>query len=1044
MTEDQKWMEIKNTKNVQVTKNDNRSFKRISERFDFDKCSPYIDKIKTLFVPSLENRIYTGLEDFVYRDNASRESELSYLKKCINLATSWSDPLDALCEKYKDVDVLEEATKHFLNYGIKDGLITSFVNSIVLNNRLNRVCRELDSLHIEKNLLSYANVWNFITEKNYWVDTDCATSASSPITDVPVKDLGSDLDVETGSGMADTRQEERRAPKRSATYEHSSNLKLEHEDEDSLNYFEVNEDLLTSLKDGSNMFSGLSRDKTYRGRSSVCTKSSCLTYRTKHPKADWKNESLKLHIMKMYSKNGKGMRFRKSKKSSRLALPCKYEDLLCQIIKEDLSLSVFDFSVARKKFENGIYNVTSCLNNVISRLDGSNIKEFCLFCEIRQDYIKFKLKPRGPKKTNVCLFVARVATYKELSKRTRTRDNKKIIPVQDTETEATEIREDITRTEEKTDNLLKYDLSEAELVECDSHCRCPSMDLLLSEPLRKDEREDALGCTVKDVSYLKSLDGNATKNRLKSKSVQTLVPEMSSKGINIDLVPKGSAISLESNVTRIISFTDPSPLKIIKDSRDSLGVCHQDSKCRQVKSLESLDKSTIHEGSFDSSRQTLKSHEFNVCNKNATQANSESKKSQVSMRVEICQSKISFINKDVSKSHLSKINHTKSNVYKSHDIKSINERASNSKPQLKSNSTTFEKFIKTSNFRDAFSTRSIDKIKYLIRTKLCRRLLERDKSTNTSKTLLSNDKNYKSTSNGRTGRSSSTKDHSKSQKSLSTSRDKSRHNVYFNQLPGHSPRLSAGSDHLTPANKKSQVKNQSIKKSKRIKNTRIFENDTEKNYFRQIRYDRQNYSSRCSCYYGRGCNYDRNNFYSFTCNSESSKKFPSMYTSSRQVLLPQDSNDPWYTRDGCQLFKGDYHYGYGVPYYPLNFYCEGYNKENATSGFTIERNETKTDTDSCQGTEYRPYLQSYGEIPDSDYCHRLEPFDGCYKKSKNVWKYESSSSKQVLDNLETNFKIRLSQYLRLCRNVKYSLLKRYKPDDIYEVSRTSIPCMDKQ
>ena len=61
---------------------------------------------------------------------------------------------------------------HAVKYLIKDGLVDCFLNSIILNNRLNKVCRHLDGLCVEKNFLRYLAVWNYINERDYWIDED--------------------------------------------------------------------------------------------------------------------------------------------------------------------------------------------------------------------------------------------------------------------------------------------------------------------------------------------------------------------------------------------------------------------------------------------------------------------------------------------------------------------------------------------------------------------------------------------------------------------------------------------------------------------------------------------------------------------------------------------------------------------------------------------------------------------------------------------------------------------------------------------------------
>lgn len=83
----------------------------------------------------------------------------------------WKNSLNRIAEY--DIDTMEEMMRHTVKRMIKDDLI-SFLDSVILHQRLNKVCRELDALGIEDNLRNL-NVWNFINERDYLLDRNCFT-----------------------------------------------------------------------------------------------------------------------------------------------------------------------------------------------------------------------------------------------------------------------------------------------------------------------------------------------------------------------------------------------------------------------------------------------------------------------------------------------------------------------------------------------------------------------------------------------------------------------------------------------------------------------------------------------------------------------------------------------------------------------------------------------------------------------------------------------------------------------------------------------------
>lgn len=56
--------------------------------------------------------------------------------------------------RYWDVDRMEEIVKYAIDRFLNDGLLGCFVNSIVLNDRLIKICRELDAMGFDSNVFS--------------------------------------------------------------------------------------------------------------------------------------------------------------------------------------------------------------------------------------------------------------------------------------------------------------------------------------------------------------------------------------------------------------------------------------------------------------------------------------------------------------------------------------------------------------------------------------------------------------------------------------------------------------------------------------------------------------------------------------------------------------------------------------------------------------------------------------------------------------------------------------------------------------------------
>lgn len=123
---------------------------------------------------------------------------------------------------------------------------------------------------------------------------------------------------------------------------------------------------------------------------------------------------LKIIVHKIYQEDYKCSTF-SSFNVTHLPLPCKPSNLIRRIFEADSSLTESCLIVIKRKFENSLYNVCSCLNSVLEKLNFKLTKALCLNCEIYPGYISFKLKASNIKK---CFFVARVPICQNIQKRT--------------------------------------------------------------------------------------------------------------------------------------------------------------------------------------------------------------------------------------------------------------------------------------------------------------------------------------------------------------------------------------------------------------------------------------------------------------------------------------------------------------------------------------------------------------------------------------------------------------------------------------------------
>jgi len=137
----------------------------------------YIDKIQALFVPSLEYKLYSLLKEFLHSTDCQLIKKLSYFKRFIDAIIAWSDPLSGVIE-HDENNTTEGVERNSVKRVMRDDLIICFLDSTILYRRLNKICRKLDSLGIDDNILRTFNTWSFVNQDCY-TDHNYFTYATS-------------------------------------------------------------------------------------------------------------------------------------------------------------------------------------------------------------------------------------------------------------------------------------------------------------------------------------------------------------------------------------------------------------------------------------------------------------------------------------------------------------------------------------------------------------------------------------------------------------------------------------------------------------------------------------------------------------------------------------------------------------------------------------------------------------------------------------------------------------------------------------------------
>ncbi|KAH0539347.1 hypothetical protein KQX54_004207 [Cotesia glomerata] len=327
--------------------------------FNFEKYDPYVDVLRTLFVPSIDKRICELLELF-HTDKTTIDTP-SYWERCLNIVSTI---------KY-EVGVVQSYLKQASSYLVNSRVVNFLTNTLVLSNRLDKVCRDLDSLG-EKNLLRYANAWNFVNEKSYW------RVARQSVSITPEgKHRASLVEAEIGSTSSaypTSNSNSGSSPRRFRKFsKHSSKSRKSNS--------ENNSGSCSSFAVQSAEFSSNNNNNNNDGE-----------------------KKLKVLIGDPHS--SKYSEVRKS------PVPCKCENLIKHFIKTDLIDSPASVK-AKNKLEKALRDTCCSLNEILEPMDGNNVQKCQLLCKFKENYVKIQLKKQENYGNKSCLFTERIDVSKK-------------------------------------------------------------------------------------------------------------------------------------------------------------------------------------------------------------------------------------------------------------------------------------------------------------------------------------------------------------------------------------------------------------------------------------------------------------------------------------------------------------------------------------------------------------------------------------------------------------------------------------------------------
>ncbi|XP_025263664.1 uncharacterized protein LOC112637668 [Camponotus floridanus] len=384
MTDNQLYVPFRN----ETLSTNSCEFSSRNAAFDLEIYGPYLDKIRELFVPSLEYRIHSLLEEFVYSEDSRWAVQFPYVKKFIDAIATWRGPLIKAAEY--DIGTMEKAIKSAVKRVVKDDLIPCFLDSLTPYYRLNKICRELDALGIENNILRSLNVWNSVNEKKcHRADRDCFTNPDT----MDCNSNSRDVTMSPCDAKGPTR-----CKKAIEAYEKSIEQPTTSENQQIV---DTSQDFLQQTEDSSHNEVS-QNDKSESVDEEPCDAAKSFAKR------------LKMIVRKMYPEDCSCPTLSGSILTC-LALPCKPRDLIGRIFEADPCLTESCFIVMKRKFLISVHNVCSCLNDILGKLDSRFTKTLHLNCEIYPGYIRFRLKSSS---VNKCLFVARISICQSVRRRT--------------------------------------------------------------------------------------------------------------------------------------------------------------------------------------------------------------------------------------------------------------------------------------------------------------------------------------------------------------------------------------------------------------------------------------------------------------------------------------------------------------------------------------------------------------------------------------------------------------------------------------------------
>lgn len=236
------------------------------------------------------------------------------------------------------------------------------------------------------------------------------------------------------------------------------------------------------------------------------------------------NGRLKMIVRKMYLEICGCSSFSRQVTTS-LSLPCNSNNLIRQIFDADPSLSESCLIVMKRKFEVSMYNLCSCLNDILGKLDVKLIKTLYLNCEIRPGYISFKLKTTTANNINKCLFVARVSICQSV-RRSMVQQSSTVLSSKSkscNDMETSKCREQC-HFDNFDNNTLTCIIEKNEKLDdtCCSLTKETVTDILSVKKENKSEREIILPCRIKKDNSMNDCSTICPRDRSLEKTDSTM------------------------------------------------------------------------------------------------------------------------------------------------------------------------------------------------------------------------------------------------------------------------------------------------------------------------------------------------------------------------------------------------------------------------------------------------------------------------------------------------------------------------------------------